>query len=93
MKKLTFLRIACLLLAVVSGFNFLSGIAAWLIADVLGGISFNVTEASTIGIIGGSDGPTAIFVTAPHPHIWEILLWLAILAVSLYGLRRFRKSQ
>ena len=93
MKNLTFLRIACLLLAVVSGFNFLSGIAAWLIADVFGGISFNVTEASTIGIIGGADGPTAIFVTATHPHIWEILLWLVILAVSLYGLRRFRKSQ
>ena len=93
MKKQTLLRLASLLLALISGFNFLSGIAAWLISDVFGGISFNVTKASTIGIIGGADGPTAIFVTATHPHLLEILLWLALLTVSLYGLRRFRKSK
>ena len=93
MKKQTLLRLASLLLSIVSGFNFLSGIAAWLISNVFGGISFNVTKASTIGIIGGADGPTAIFVTATHPHLLEILLWLALLTVSLYGLRHFRKQK
>ena len=92
MKKQTILRIASLLLAIVSGFNFLSGIAAWLISNVFGGISFNVTKASTIGIIGGADGPTAIFVTATHPQIWELLLWLFLLTASLYILHRFRKK-
>lgn len=93
MKKHTLLRIASLLLALISGFNFLSGIACWLISDVFDGISFNVTKASTIGIIGGADGPTAIFVTATHPHLWELLLWLSLLAVSIYGLHRFRKQK
>ena len=39
-------------------------------------------EASGIGIIGGADGPTAIFVTG-HP-IWMIVL--AVVAVVVVGL-------
>lgn len=92
MKKQTLLRIAGLLLALISGIHFVSGIAAWLICDVFGGISCNVTKAGSIGIIGGADGPTAIFVTAAHPHLWELLLWLILLAASLYALRRFRRE-
>lgn len=39
--------------------------AAFLMALVLGalGLGFGVNEAAAIGIIGGADGPTAIFVT------------------------------
>lgn len=40
--------------------------AAFILASVLG---FNLQEAASIGIIGGADGPTAIFLTsklAPH---------------------------
>ena len=92
MKKKTLLRLACLLLAILSGFNLLTGIAAWLIAHVFGGLSFNVNHASTIGIIGGADGPTAVFVTASPAPAWELLLWLALLALAIYGLRRFRKK-
>ncbi len=91
-KKKTLLRIACLILALISGFNFLSGIAAWLIANVFGGISFPVRKAATIGIIGGADGPTAVFVTAAHPNFWEILLWLALLVAALYGHRHFLRK-
>ena len=93
MKKQPLLRVVCLFLAAISGFNLLSGIACWLIADVFGGLSFNVTKASTIGIIGGSDGPTAIFVTATHPHIGEFLLWLGLLTIAIYGLRCFWKGK
>ena len=35
-----------------------------------------MSEAVSIGIIGGADGPTAIFVTGRFP--WEILLLGAI---------------
>ena len=93
MKKQTLLRIASLLMAIISGFNLLCSIAAWLIADVFGGISFNVTKASTIGIIGGADGPTAVFVTATHPNLWELILWLALLAAGIYGFRHFRRQK
>ena len=51
------------------------------------------TFVESVGIIGGADGPTAIFITAAHPQIWELLLWLALLTASLYGLRRFRKQK
>lgn len=40
-----------------------------LLLDKLPGISFNLQEAASIGIIGGADGPTAIYLTtklAPH---------------------------
>ncbi len=40
-----------------------------LLLDKLPGISFTLQEAASIGIIGGADGPTAIFLTsklAPH---------------------------
>jgi oxaloacetate decarboxylase beta subunit len=40
-----------------------------LLLDKLPGISFTLQEAGSIGIIGGADGPTAIFLTtklAPH---------------------------
>ena len=30
------------------------------------GAVLNATESSTLGIIGGADGPTAIFVTGGH---------------------------
>ena len=93
MKKKTLLRLACLLLAILSGFNLLTGIAAWLIADIFGGISFNVTKASTIGIIGGADGPTSVFVAASPAPAWELLLWLALLAAGIYGFRHFRNPQ
>ena len=35
-----------------------------------------MNEAYSIGIIGGADGPTAIFVTGRFP--WEILLLAAV---------------
>jgi len=91
MKKKTLLRLACLMLAILSGFNLLSCIAAWLIAHVFGGLSFNVTHASTIGIIGGADGPTSVFVTAAPAPAWEILLWLVLLTAAICGLRHFHK--
>ena len=93
MKKQIFLRITCLILAVISGFNLFSTIACWVIADVFAGISFNISSASTIGIIGGADGPTAIFVTAVQPHIWEWILWSALLVVSVCGYHHFQKRK
>ena len=43
-------------------------------------LGFNATEASSIGIIGGADGPTAIFVTSKlAPHL------LGPIAVAAYS--------
>ena len=44
-------------------------------------------EAMSIGIIGGADGPTAVFITGPFP--WEIILLGAIcLALCVYFYRK-----
>lgn len=44
-------------------------IGALLLSDCVPGIHFDLLEAASIGIIGGADGPTSIFLTsrlAPH---------------------------
>lgn len=47
-------------------------------------LNFSVSESASVGIIGGADGPTAIFVTtAPGGYLW--LLWGLVLAMCLLG--------
>ena len=47
-------------------------------------LNFSVGESASLGIIGGADGPTAIFVTtAPGGYRW--LLWGLVLAMCLLG--------
>ena len=44
-------------------------------------------EAYSIGIIGGADGPTAIFVTGRFP--WEIvLLTLLVICACIWLIKR-----
>lgn len=45
--------------------------------------------AVSIGVIGGADGPTAIFVTTPP---WmQNLLWVVLLAVGILGFLWLRR--
>ena len=55
-------------------------IGAVVISDFVPGISFTLKEAASIGIIGGADGPTSIFVTTKlAPHL------LGAVAVAAYS--------
>lgn len=48
-------------------------------------------EAASIGIIGGADGPTAIFITAPD---WTgPVLALAVLAIGIVGFLRLSRCK
>ena len=63
---------------------FLTFLGALVLAALVPGINFGVEEAASIGIIGGADGPTAIYVTktlAPH-----LLPAIAIAAYSYMAL-------
>lgn len=63
---------------------FITFLGALALGAVVPGIDFGVDEASSIGIIGGADGPTAIYVTktlAPH-----LLPAIAIAAYSYMAL-------
>jgi oxaloacetate decarboxylase beta subunit len=54
--------------------------AALLTSMNIGGMTFTIEEAATIGIIGGADGPTSIFVsTVLAPHL------LGAIAVAAYS--------
>ena len=46
-----------------------------------------MNEAYSIGIIGGADGPTAIFVTGRFP--WEIVLFAVVcIGVAIWYFKR-----
>ena len=66
-------------------------VACWVIGSVLGGISFSVPAAS-VGIIAGADGRTAIFVTAKAKSDWQLILWILLLAVGIFGILKLRKD-
>ncbi|MBQ7082849.1 MAG: LPXTG cell wall anchor domain-containing protein [Oscillospiraceae bacterium] len=46
----------------------------------------------SIGVIGGADGPTAIFVTTSGP-IWPLLLLGAAAVAAVIGLILWRKKR
>lgn len=55
-----------------------------LIVEILAG------QAADIGVIGGADGPTAIFVTTATFPDWDILIMAAALIVGIAGFTRLR---
>ena len=77
-------------LAAYGGAKVIQGL--WLLYWVLQPyISVSRSEAASIGIIGGADGPTAIFVTAP---LWaHYLVPLALMIVGIWGFLRLRKCK
>jgi Na+-transporting methylmalonyl-CoA/oxaloacetate decarboxylase beta subunit len=56
--------------------------------------ALSVSEAASIGIIGGADGPTAIFVTAPdHPSFAIPVLLLLVGAAMLMLIRKKKQNR
>lgn len=74
-------RWACLIPAVVSGMALLLGGCSSLLTFLL-----NKSINSSVGIIGGADGPTAIFIaTSPDAILYEIGLLLLIFIAGILG--------
>ena len=78
--------------SVYGAFRLLGSLISRVIAFFIG-VSMAVSESSTVGIIGGADGPTAIFVTAPR---WTGLVLslgaLVIGGVGYFLLRRCKRK-
>lgn len=74
-------RWACLALVVISGLAFAyKGLVNLLVAAI------TYAENQSVGIIGGADGPTAIFVTqSPDSGIYSMLMSGMILVMSILG--------
>ena len=84
-------RWLCLVLAVFSALSLAYGGLRGLLAATL-----NATESASIGIIGGADGPTAIFVTTtPDTLRYTYLMSTLLLAMGIAGffaLSRIRRK-
>lgn len=50
-------------------------------------------DAASIGIIGGADGPTAVFVTTSTPAWYHFVLPAVLLGVGIWGFLRLRKCK
>lgn len=55
--------------------------------------SFSPNHAASIGVIGGADGPTAIFVTGPAGFDWDIAIVAVVLILSIAAYLRLRKCK
>ena len=52
-----------------------------------------VGQAADLGIIGGADGPTAIFITASPVPDWDPVIVAAVLIVGIAGYIRLRRCK
>ena len=96
MMKNKIWRFLCLGLAVLSG-----GWLAWygafqilvkkFLKDGASTAILSQSEAASIGIIGGADGPTAIMVATTTGPDWDLILVGAVFALSLMGYFFLRK--
>lgn len=81
------LRWVCLILAVVSGIALLFGGGIGLLTYLL-----NQSINSSIGIIGGADGPTTIFVTtSPDAILYNVGICLLLLVMGVIGFFALRR--
>ncbi len=71
-------RFAGLVLAVLSGLAmaYLAGI------NLLGGLLVD-SQSASVGIIGGADGPTAIFITRTSGIGWDYVILASVLGLGL----------
>ena len=77
-------------LAVYGGWELIGGLAAALLYLSL---SDPLSQAASVGIIGGADGPTAIFVTTRVPELYCFVIPALLLAVGIWGFVRLRKCK
>ena len=81
-------RWVCLLLAAVSGFRLIRHWSAGILMMIFG----RPRHGADIGIIGGADGPTAIFVTASGDFLWyQLGMTLLVLAMGILGFYRLSR--
>lgn len=74
-------RWAALAGAVIAGVMLLfEGITGFLVSL----LNLSIKESASIGIIGGADGPTTIFVTA-GPRGFDWMVWLMVLVMCAFG--------
>ncbi len=62
-------------------------------AAVVSSLTASFGTAGSVGIIGGADGPTSIFLTTKVGFDWDLLLMGIVLLVGILGFLRFRRCR
>ena len=78
---------------IVGSFIVLSGIAPSIIGAILE-VQMESQIASTVGVIGGADGPTAVMVSGvigTGNVVLEIVLGILLVVAGIWGLRKCKK--
>lgn len=78
------------IIAIISGSLVLLSVAAPMIMGAI----LKAQEASTVGIIGGADGPTAVMlvgVIGVGSVGFEIVIGALLIVAGIWGLRKLRK--
>lgn len=87
-------KIVCLVAAVVSGVRLVLEGVLYLIAGIkLLPLQWDIGNAASVGIIGGADGPTAVFLTTRFGFLTETTVAAVVFAVSLFFYIRLRKQK
>lgn len=79
-------KVVAVLAIVVGALKVLSGTAPMII-----GVILKAQVAESVGVIGGADGPTAIFVagvTGTGSVVLEIVVGVLLIIVGIWGYRR-----
>ena len=79
------------IISILAGGLVLLGVA---IPPIVGAILKAKTAAGSVGIIGGADGPTAIFLAGTigvGSVIAEIVIGVLLIAAGIWGLRKLKK--
>ena len=82
-------KIISIAVIIVGAFMVLSGVAPMIIGAIL-----EARVASSVGIIGGADGPTAVMVTAVNSTgnvVLEIIIGILLVVAGIWGLRKSKK--
>ena len=78
-------------ISIIAGSLVLLGVVAPMI---VGAILKAQTAASSIGIIGGADGPTAIMIVGiigASSVIIEVVVGILLIAAGIWGLKKIKK--
>jgi len=66
-------------------FNGISGLLTWM-------LNLSIRETASLGVIGGADGPTAIFVTSNFS--WSsIFVWAIVILMGIIGFRKLSRCK
>lgn len=56
-------------------------------------VTFSPNFSASIGVIGGADGPTSIFVAGPAGFDWDAAIMIAVLVIGILGFFRLRRCR